>query len=78
MLTNNRWLENKIRRMLRQKRALYACEIVEDGFCVNQNAVKRNMEARNNYLFWKNRKKIFKKAGIRGRPSTTDSPSKEW
>ena len=37
--------------MLRQKKALHASEIIEDGFCVNQNAVKRNMEARNNYLF---------------------------
>ena len=58
--------------MLRQKRALYARKIIEDGFCVNQNAVKINMEARNNYLF---RKK--KKTGMGGRPSTIDSPSKE-
>ena len=50
--------------MLRQKRALYARKIVE-------NAVEINMEARNNYLFRK------KKAGMRGRPSTTDSPTKE-
>ena len=41
--------------MLRKKMALYAREIVEDGFCVNQNAVKINMEARNNYLFRKKR-----------------------
>ena len=39
--------------MLRQKRALYAHNITEDGFCVDQNAVKTNMEARNNYLFRK-------------------------
>ena len=58
--------------MPRQKRALYAREIIEDGFCVNQNTVKINMEIRNNYLF---RKK--KEAGMRGRPSTTDSPSNE-
>ena len=57
--------------MLRQKRALYVREIVEDGFCVNQNAVKINMEARNNYLVRK------KKAGMRSRPSTTGSPSNE-
>ena len=57
--------------MLRQKRALYARKITEDGFCVDQNASKTNMEARNNYLFRK------KKAGMRSRPSTTDSPSKE-
>ena len=43
--------------MLRQKKALHASEIIEDGFCVNQNAVKRNMEARNNYLFRKKEKK---------------------
>ena len=43
--------------MLRQKRALYARKIIEDGFCVNQNAVKINMEARNNYLFRKKNKK---------------------
>ena len=42
--------------MLRQKRALYARKIIEDGFCVNQNAVKINMEARNNYLFRKKKK----------------------
>ena len=41
--------------MLKQKRALYAQKIIEDGFCVNQNAVKRNMEARNNYLLRKKR-----------------------
>ena len=62
--------------MLRQKRALYTPKIIEDGFCVNQNALKRNMEVRNNYLFRKKRNPK-KKAGIRGRPSTTDSPSKE-
>ena len=53
MLTNNQWLENKILCMLRQKRALHTCKIIEDGFCVSQIAVKRNMEARNNYLFKK-------------------------
>ena len=26
--------------MLRQKRALYSCKIVKDGFCVSQNAIK--------------------------------------
>ena len=62
--------------MLRQKRALYAREIVEDGFCVNQNTVKINMEVRNDYLVRKKRNGK-KKAGMRGRPSTTDSPSKE-
>ena len=61
--------------MLRQKSVLYAREIIEVGFCVNQIAVKRNMEARNDYLFRKNG--TVKKAGMRGRPSTTDSPSKE-
>ena len=40
MLTNNRWLENKIRRMLRQKIALHACGIIEAGFCVSENAAK--------------------------------------
>ena len=39
--------------MLRQKRAPYARKIIEDGFCVNQNAVKRNMEDGNNYLLRK-------------------------
>ena len=55
MLTNNQCLENKIWRMLRQKRVFYARKIIEDGFCVNQSAVKRNMEARNNYIFRKNK-----------------------
>ena len=40
MLTNNRWLEKKIRRMLIQKRGLYSREIIEDGFYANQNVVK--------------------------------------
>ena len=61
--------------MLRRKRALHTCKIIKDGFCVSQNAVKGNMEARNNYLFKK--KGTIKKAGVRGRRSTTDSPSKE-
>ena len=36
-----------------------AHEIIKDGSCVNQNAVKENMEALNNYLFREkmNRKK---------------------
>ena len=54
---------------------LYAHRIIEDGFCVNQNVVKRNMEAKNNYLFRK--KRTVKKTGLRDRPSTTESPSKE-
>ena len=45
-------IRKKIKRMLRQK-VLYALKIIEDWFCVSQNAVKRNMEARNNYLFRK-------------------------
>ena len=56
--------------MLTQMRALYAREVIEDGFCVNQTALKINMEARNNYY-------LEKKAGMRGRTSITDSPSKE-
>ena len=62
--------------MLRQKWARYACKIVKDGYCVNQNVVKEKA--------WKpeittylEKKGTVKKAGIRGRPSTTDSPSKE-
>ena len=53
----------------------YAREIIKDGSRVNQNAVKRNMEARNNYLLEK--KGSEKKSRDRGRPSTTDSHSKE-
>ena len=46
--------------MLRQKLVWYAHKMIEDGNCVNQNAVKGNMEARNNYLFRekRNRKKV--------------------
>ena len=45
--------------MLRQKWARCAHEIIKDRSCVNQNAVKENMEALNNYLFREkmNRKK---------------------
>ena len=39
--------------MFRQKWVWYAREIIKDGSRVNQNAVKRNMEARNKYLLEK-------------------------
>ena len=60
--------------MLRRKWAWYTHEIVKDGSCVNQNVVKCNMEARNNYLL---EKKGTKKSNDSGRASITDSYSKK-
>ena len=51
MLANNQWLENKIWCMLRKKRVFYAHKIIEDGFCVTQNAIKQMPEQL--YLFRK-------------------------
>ena len=43
----------------KQKPVYAQAKIIKDGSCVNQNAVKENMEALNNYLFREkmNRKK---------------------
>ena len=59
--------------MFKQEWVRYVREIIKDGSCSNQNVLKRNMEAKNNYLLVK---KGTKKSKDRGRPSTTDSSSK--
>ena len=60
--------------MLKQEWVQYVREIIKDRSCSNQNVLKQNMEARNNYLLEK--KGTKKKSKDRGRPSTTDSSSK--
>ena len=39
--------------MLKQEWVWYVREIIRDGPCSNQNVLKRNMKARNNYLLEK-------------------------